>query len=131
MLTVQPFLEQLLTSEPAEPCRKKIKLSVEDEADTTKPPPPIAFQLNVPSLNSHQEMALTTIGHSDNQEPSPPIVPSPSTHPQDLPTTDQPQNLSTRVISSAKPNYTYTDLITLALKDKTSLTVSEIYQWIT
>ena len=34
-------------------------------------------------------------------------------------------------ISSNKPNYTYTDLITLALKDKTSLTVSEIYQWIT
>ena len=34
-------------------------------------------------------------------------------------------------ISSNKPNYTYTDLITLALRDKTSLTVSEIYQWIT
>ena len=34
-------------------------------------------------------------------------------------------------ISTNKPNYTYTDLITLALKDKTSLTVSEIYQWIT
>ena len=33
-------------------------------------------------------------------------------------------------ISSHKPNYTYTDLITLALRDKTSLTVSEIYQWI-
>ena len=30
----------------------------------------------------------------------------------------------------AKPNYTYTDLITLALKDKTALTVSGIYQWI-
>ena len=36
-----------------------------------------------------------------------------------------------RQVSSAKPNYTYTDLITLALRDKTSLTVSEIYQWIT
>ena len=35
------------------------------------------------------------------------------------------------MVSSAKPNYTYTDLITLALKDKTSLTVSGIYQWIT
>ncbi len=35
-----------------------------------------------------------------------------------------------RPVSSAKPNYTYTDLITLALRDKTSLTVSEIYQWI-
>ena len=35
-----------------------------------------------------------------------------------------------RQLSSAKPNYTYTDLITLALRDKTSLTVSEIYQWI-
>ena len=31
----------------------------------------------------------------------------------------------------SKPNYTYTDLITLALRDKTSLTVSGIYQWIT
>ena len=30
-----------------------------------------------------------------------------------------------------KPNYTYTDLITLALRDKTALTVSGIYQWIT
>ena len=29
-----------------------------------------------------------------------------------------------------KPNYTYTDLITLALRDKTALTVSGIYQWI-
>ena len=35
-----------------------------------------------------------------------------------------------RTISSAKPNSTYTDLITLALKDKEALTVSGIYQWI-
>jgi len=42
-----------------------------------------------------------------------------------------PAEPSVRVVSSAKPNYTYTDLITLALKDKTSLTVSGIYQWIT
>ena len=41
----------------------------------------------------------------------------------------KPQVLA-RQLSSAKPNYTYTDLITLALRDKTSLTVSEIYQWI-
>ena len=34
-------------------------------------------------------------------------------------------------VGGNKPNYTYTDLITLALKDKTSLTVSGIYQWIT
>ena len=33
-------------------------------------------------------------------------------------------------VSAAKPNYTYTDLITLALRDKTALTVSGIYQWI-
>ena len=39
--------------------------------------------------------------------------------------------VETLEISSNKPNYTYTDLITLALRDKTSLTVSEIYQWIT
>ena len=35
------------------------------------------------------------------------------------------------VQEGAKPNYTYTDLITLALKDKTALTVSGIYNWIT
>ena len=34
------------------------------------------------------------------------------------------------VQEGSKPNYTYTDLITLALKDKTALTVSGIYQWI-
>ena len=34
-------------------------------------------------------------------------------------------------VNMTKPNYTYTDLITLALKDKTALTVSGIYQWIT
>lgn len=57
---------------------------------------------------------------------------------------EAPLNLSHMPVSSAplssqpcseagghKPNYTYTDLITLALKDKTSLTVSGIYQWIT
>ena len=33
--------------------------------------------------------------------------------------------------SDRKPPYTYTDLITQALKDKTALTVSGIYQWIT
>ena len=32
--------------------------------------------------------------------------------------------------STPKPNYTYKELITLALRDKTSLTVIEIYQWI-
>jgi len=42
-----------------------------------------------------------------------------------------PPSQGVKVVSSAKPNYTYTDLITLALKDKTSLTVSGIYQWIT
>ena len=36
-----------------------------------------------------------------------------------------------RVAEGSKPNYTYTDLITLALKDKTALTVSGIYNWIT
>ena len=35
------------------------------------------------------------------------------------------------VQEGSKPNYTYTDLITLALKDKTALTVSGIYNWIT
>ena len=126
MITLQLFLEQLLPSEPAEPCRKKIKLSDDDDEETTKqkPPPPVTFQLNVPSLISHQDMPVQSDNPDPNhQEPSPPS--------QELSTIDQPQNLSTRVISSAKPNYTYTDLITLALKDKTSLTVSEIYQWIT
>ena len=49
--------------------------------------------------------------------------PSPAYHPL------KPQFLP-RQISRAKPNYTYTDLISLALRDRTSLTVSEIYQWI-
>ena len=42
----------------------------------------------------------------------------------------KPHFLPRRQISTAKPNYTYTDLISLALRDRTSLTVSEIYQWI-
>ena len=58
------------------------------------------------------------LSHSTLQSPpqsaSPPVIP--------------PESFE---ISSNKPNYTYTDLITLALRDKTSLTVSEIYQWIT
>ena len=33
--------------------------------------------------------------------------------------------------SSRKPPYTYTELITQALKDKEKLTVSGIYNWIT
>ena len=38
---------------------------------------------------------------------------------------------ATQSRSDRKPPYTYTDLITQALKDKTALTVSGIYQWIT
>ena len=38
---------------------------------------------------------------------------------------------SSSASDGSKPNYTYTDLITLALRDKTALTVSGIYQWIT
>ena len=34
------------------------------------------------------------------------------------------------VISSEKPKYTYRELITLALADKTCLTLSNIYNWI-
>ena len=37
---------------------------------------------------------------------------------------------SSSASDGSKPNYTYTDLITLALRDKTALTVSGIYQWI-
>jgi hypothetical protein len=33
--------------------------------------------------------------------------------------------------SSRKPPYTYTDLITQALRDQPALTVSGIYNWIT
>ena len=32
--------------------------------------------------------------------------------------------------SNEKPKYTYRELITLALMDKTSLTLSNIYSWI-
>ena len=58
-------------------------------------------------------LSHTTL-QSPPQSASPPVIPA-----------------ETFEISSNKPNYTYTDLITLALRDKTSLTVSEIYQWIT
>ena len=34
------------------------------------------------------------------------------------------------VISTEKPKYTYRELITLALADKTCLTLSNIYSWI-
>lgn len=34
------------------------------------------------------------------------------------------------VISNEKPKYTYRELITLALADKTCLTLSNIYNWI-
>ncbi len=34
------------------------------------------------------------------------------------------------VISKEKPKYTYRELITLALADRTCLTLSNIYSWI-
>ena len=62
-------------------------------------------------------------------------VPAPALESQQpAPTAPLPLTLelpACRTVSAAKPNYTYTDLITLALRDKTSLTVSGIYQWIT
>ena len=43
---------------------------------------------------------------------------------------ETPATSSSSASDGSKPNYTYTDLITLALRDKTALTVSGIYQWI-
>ena len=57
---------------------------------------------------------------------TPYLPPPPQYHPRP-PAPPPPQHN----VNRAKPNYTYTDLITLALKDKTALTVSGIYQWIT
>ena len=34
------------------------------------------------------------------------------------------------IISNEKPKYTYRELITLALADRTELTLSNIYSWI-
>lgn len=71
------------------------------------------------------------------QETQQPVLPpeSPQPLPIALPTIPIPQaDLPSpvgRIISTSKPNSTYTDLITLALKEKFSLTVSGIYQWIT
>eukprot|EP00090_Calanus_glacialis_P028257 TRINITY_DN45445_c0_g1_i1.p1 TRINITY_DN45445_c0_g1~~TRINITY_DN45445_c0_g1_i1.p1 ORF type:complete len:411 (-),score=71.58 TRINITY_DN45445_c0_g1_i1:55-1158(-) len=81
-------------------------------------------------------MTINTLVHTDNfNDNEQPFAQSPVHQEaqinQEVSPLEHPQNLTTRVISSAKPNFTYTDLITLALKDKTSLTVSGIYQWIT
>ena len=45
-----------------------------------------------------------------------------------VPLQDMPREFEKRL---RKPPYTYTDLITQALKDRTALTVSGIYNWIT
>ena len=133
------YLEQPLSCDPMEPCKKKIKLSKEPGAEPVEEAPvsPVAFHLNVPSLPPHQETTtINTLVHTDNfNDNEQPFAQSPVHQEaqinQEVSPLEHPQNLTTRVISSAKPNFTYTDLITLALKDKTSLTVSGIYQWIT
>ena len=98
-----------------EPDKKKAKTDAGDPAivaetrsnDSLRPPtmrdPTIMYQPPYP-------------GHAPLTVPAPPPVYSRHPAPQ------------VKVVS--KPNYTYTDLITLALKDKTALTVSGIYQWI-
>ena len=88
--------------------------------------PPASLQLPAP-------LSLVTVSSPPLPTQSPPSLapasPTPSYQPQSLPV--EQASLPSRTISSAKPNSTYTDLITLALKDKISLTVSGIYQWIT
>ena len=126
------ILAQTEDGENEQPLRKKMKLNISTETKSSENQSPIAFQLNIPAHPiQHGTMTTnpaTTINlvskvrtplHSLNPETQSPLQP-PLPHSEKLNT-----------ISGAKPNYTYTDLITLALKDKTSLTVSGIYQWIT
>ena len=84
-------------------------------------------------MTQNKRLKVTSVNCADLVCPESPLNLS---HPQTI--QSPPQSVSppagpveTFEISSNKPNYTYTDLITLALRDKTSLTVSEIYQWIT
>ena len=83
-------------------------------------------------MTQNKRLKVTSVNCADLACPESPLNLS---HPQTI--QSPPQSVSppagpveTFEISSNKPNYTYTDLITLALRDKTSLTVSEIYQWI-
>ena len=106
-------------NEVSEPEKKKARTDVGGDPhpvpetrsnDSLRPPtirdPTIVY--HHPPYPSH--------GHAPLNVPAPPPVYARAPAPQ--------------VKAVAKPNYTYTDLITLALKDKTALTVSGIYQWI-
>ena len=97
-----------------EPCTKKLKLSEEYKSFSPQddPYPSSPINLSFSNISSTNETSSLTSLSQQNDD-------------------CEPQPVPIRAISSAKPNYTYTDLITLALKDKTSLTVSGIYQWIT
>ena len=101
----------------AEPCKKKIKLCEDNESFSSHfdsyPSSPINLSY---SNNETSNFNIQSQSQQSDDSESQPI---------------ECQPVQTRIISNAKPNYTYTDLITLALKDKTSLTVSAIYQWIT
>ena len=105
--------------EVSEPDKKKARADV---GDTNPPPVHVAETRSNDSLRPPTMRDPTIVyqpvypGHAPLNVPAPPPVYSRPPVPQ------------ARQVS--KPNYTYTDLITLALKDKTALTVSGIYQWI-
>ena len=105
----------------AEPSKKRIKLSQEYEVPPAREDSYPGSPINL----SYSTLSPKNDGSTFHDSPQPQAKIQPE------PQIEQPQPTPARIISSAKPNYTYTDLITLALKDKTSLTVSGIYQWIT
>ena len=108
----------------SEPLKKRRRLSHELEIQKQQAPVEIPVEtipkIAPPQLPQQQIHLLAPVSQPQAQ-PQP--LPQPTMPPTNL---TQPQ-----ARSGAKPNYTYTDLITLALKDKTALTVSGIYQWIT
>ena len=105
-----------------EPQQKKQKVDVNHEVMSD-------HQHEVVSVQEVETVPLVTHHHHHGQYPNiiAPVYSSAPVH--------YPHHLSHLAphhtsVSAAKPNYTYTDLITLALRDKTALTVSGIYQWI-
>ena len=101
-----------------EPAQKKQRIDPQPQQQQEQM---ISYVETVPDMIQVQEVETVAMLQPPVFIPAPP----PSYH---LPPPPPPPR---RYVSMAKPNYTYTDLITLALRDKTALTVSGIYQWIT
>ena len=79
--------------------------------------------LNLSHLGQPQQVPV-----AQTHAPSAPPIHSQNSH---TPPVDSSASQVPVAYPDNKPNYTYTDLITLALRDRASLTVSGIYQWIT